>query len=434
MNSQSCACREYNDLSRRFFLKAGGGAMLAATIPAWLPRVAYARDDRAARQIIVSIFLRGGADGLTLCVPHGDPLYYASSGPTSRPTIAIAPPGSPSGCTNLDGTFGFAPAMAALKEVYDNGHLAVVHAAGLTDTTRSHFDAMRFMELGQLNNPGLFTGWLGRHLALTSPLVSGAVLRAVGMGAYATQTTLAGAPLTTPVPDAANYGLGGNPFSLARRAAAIGAMYEEAPLALRNAAKTTQNTITLLDAIDFEHYQAGGGAVYPDTEFGRSLKASAALIKAQVGVEAICVDRGEWDTHSDAGPLTGDLARNMTDLSQGLTAFYRDVFSFTTQVVVVVMSEFGRRAGENASKGTDHGHGNAMFVMGGRVNGGKVYSRTLGGTSGWVGLGDLYEDIDLHITTDYRDILAEVVAKCLDNPKIDQVFPGYSPTFQGIIS
>lgn len=434
MNVQSCACREYNELSRRSFLKAGSAVAMAAAVPAWLPRVAFARDHRSQRQVIVSIFLRGGADGLTLCVPHGDPLYYADSGPTSRPTIAIPPPGAPNGCTNLDGTFGLAPAMSSLKEAYDNGHLAMVHACGLTDTSRSHFEAMRYMELGQLGATNVFSGWLGRHLAISAPMVDGALLRGVGMGAYALQTTMSGGPLTTPVPDAANYGLGGNPGTRNRRHTAIQEMYDSAPTALRNAAKTTQATITLLDAIDFENYQAGGGAVYPDTEFGRALKASAALIKAQVGVEAICVDRGDWDTHSDAGPLTGDLSRNMTDLSTGLTAFYRDVFSFTTQVVVVVMSEFGRRAGENASKGTDHGHGNAMMVMGGRVNGGRVYGNDLAGNPGWVGLGDLYEDIDLHITTDYRDILAEIVQKCLDNPQIDQIFPGYSPSFQGIIT
>ncbi len=433
MNVESCACREYNDLSRRSFMKVGGAAALAASVPAWLPRVVFAKDHRAQRQIILSIFLRGGADGLTLCVPHGDPLYYAGSGPTARPTLAIAPPGSPNGCVNLDGVLGLPPAMSPLKEIYDNGHLAVVHACGLTDTSRSHFEAMRYMELGQLGTTSLFSGWLGRHLANSEPMVNGSVLRGVGMGSYALPTTITGGPLVTPVPDASNYGVAGNPNTLAARMNVIRQMYDTAPPVLRNAAKTTQTTISLLDAINFENYQAGGGAVYPESDFGRALKSSAALIKAQVGVEAICVDRGDWDTHSAAGPLDGNLAENMTDLAQGLRAFYRDIFTFTTEVVVVVMSEFGRRAGENASRGTDHGHGNAMLVMGGRVNGGKTYCRTLNGTPGWVGLGDLYEDLDLHITTDYRDVLSEVVYKCLGNPALDKVFPGWTPNFQGII-
>ncbi|MCC6425900.1 MAG: DUF1501 domain-containing protein [Phycisphaerales bacterium] len=430
----SCACREYNELSRRSFLSVGAGTLLASSVPAWLPRVAIASSERSERQVIVSIFLRGGADGLTLCVPHGDPLYYAASGPTARPTIAIAPPGLPNGCTNLDGMFGLPPAMASLSEAYQNGHLAVVHAAGLTDTSRSHFDAMKFMEVGALGNPSLFTGWLGRHLAQTDPILPGSLLRGISLGSYAVPTTMNGGPSTTPVPDVLSYGLAGNPKTAVQRQASLREMYESTPAILKNAAKVTNDTIALLDAIDFEHYQPGGGAVYPETLFGKSLKASAALIKAQVGVEAVCVDRGDWDTHSNAQPVTGGLAANMADLANGLTAFYRDIFSFSTNIVVVVMSEFGRRAGENASHGTDHGHGNAMFVMGGRVNGGHVYSRDLNGNPGWVGLGDLYEDLDVHITTDYRDILAEIVQKCLDDPQLDKVFPGWTPQFQGIIS
>ncbi len=432
--SCSHACREYNELSRRSFLGIGGGTLLAASVPAWLPRVVFAKDQRSSRQILVSIFLRGGADGLSLCVPHGDPLYYAASGPTARPTIAIPPPGSPNGCTDLDGTFGLSPGMAPLKEAFDNGHLAIVHAAGLTDAPRSHFDAMRFIELGQPSNPGLFTGWLGRHLAMTDPTKPGAVLRGAGIGTYAVPTTMAGGPLTTPVPDPLNYGLWGNPSTAGARLSAIQQMYASSPKVLKDAAKTTQDTIALLDAIDFEHYQAADGAVYPDTLFGKSLKAAAALIKAQVGVEALCLDRGDWDTHSLAEPLTGRLAANMNDLSHGLAAFYRDIFAFSSNIVVVAMSEFGRRPAENASRGTDHGHGNAMFVLGGRVNGGQVYCKDLSDNPGWVGLGNLYEDLDLHITTDYRDVLSEIVFKCLDNPGLDQVFPGWSPQFQGLIT
>lgn len=429
------ACREYNEISRRSFLRAGGGAAIAAAmVPAWLPRVTYARDHRSDRDVILSIFLRGGADGLTLCVPHADPLYYAANGPTARPTIAIPPPGASNGCTDLDGVFGLAPAMSPLKEVFDNGHLAIVHGCGLTDTSRSHFDAMRFMELGQLNTTSLFSGWLGRHLALSDPILPGVLLRGVSMGGYAVPTTMAGSPLTTPVPDALNYGIAGNPRTAGARMSAMREMYESAPTLLRNAAETTSGTISLLESINFAGYQPAGGARYPETEFGRALKASAALIKAQVGVEAICVDRGDWDTHSQAGPLTGDLARNMDDLASGLQAFYRDVFSSTTRVVCVVMSEFGRRAGENASRGTDHGHGNAMFVMGGRINGGRVYGRDLAGQSGWVGLGELYEDLDLHITVDYRDILSEVIQKCLNNQNLGAIFPGWTPRFEGIVA
>jgi uncharacterized protein (DUF1501 family) len=175
------------------------------------------------------------------------------------------------------------------------------------------------------------------------------------------------------------------------------------------------------------------GAVYPDTDFGRAMKFTACLLKQRVGVEAITIDRGDWDTHSEQGVLNGQMAGNMADLSGGLLAFYRDVFSAVNNVIVVVMSEFGRRPEQNASVGSDHGHGNAMFLMGHSVIGRQVYAKRLNGTRGWPGLASLFENLDLHITTDYRDVLGEVVSKALNNPNLAPVFPNYAPVFPGLI-
>ena len=169
-------CDEYKRLSRRSFMAMSGATAAALTIPAWMPRVSFAADF-SHRDVIVSIFLRGAADGLTLCVPYGDAGYYAA-----RPHLGVLPPGSTNGCTDLNGFFGFPPAMSPLAAPYLAGHLAVVHATGSTDSSRSHFDAQKYMELGKPNDASIFTGWLGRHIATVNPAVAAATVRAIGIG------------------------------------------------------------------------------------------------------------------------------------------------------------------------------------------------------------------------------------------------------------
>jgi hypothetical protein len=191
---------------------------------------------------------------------------------------------------------------------------------------------------------------------------------------------------------------------------------------------TTQATINLLQTIDFAGYQPAGGAAYPGGAFGTAIKSTAALIKADVGVEAVAIDVGGWDTHNSQGPATGTMANLMASLAGGLAAFHLDMFAGNGRnVTVVCMSEFGRRLAENGSQGTDHGHGNCMLVMGNHIAGGRVLSQ-------WPGLQpeQLFQGIDLQVTTDFRDILAEIVAKRLNNPDLSAVFPDYTPTFQGV--
>jgi uncharacterized protein (DUF1501 family) len=414
------ACEEYNVLSRRDFLARSTAAALALSTPAWLPRVAYAQSD-SSRDVIVAIFLRGGMDGLSVVVPHGDAAYY-----TSRPTIAVPHPDSASTnrAIDLDGFFGFPPALSSLVPAFLNGNLLAIQATGSIDPSRSHFDAQHFMEAGVPGNTLLDTGWLGRHLASRPPAKSGATLRALSMTFGATDM-LAGGPATLPIPDPANFGLSGTSSTRTARLNWLGSAYASETDPLKTAAQATQTTIATLSALNIGSYVPAGGAVYPNTSFARAMRSSAALIRGDIGVEAIQIDVGGWDTHSAQGPLTGSMASTMTQLAQGLAAFHADMEGAgrLNRVTVVAMSEFGRNVRENGSQGTDHGHGNCMFVMGGSTNGRQVMRN-------WPGLaaGQLYQNQDLAVTIDHRDILAEIVTRRLGNTNLDYVFPGFAPT------
>lgn len=427
MSDSKCqCCPEYLELSRRGFIGAGGGLVLAAAgLPAWLPNVVYAQDACTDRDIIISIFLRGAADGLTLCVPHTEDDYY-----NARPTLAVPRPDSsdPNKATDLDGTFGFPPMLTPLIPAYQAGHLLLVHACGSTNSSRSHFDAMRFMEVGKPADPAVTTGWLGRHLASSAAMVPSAILRAVGIN-IGLQQSLKSAPLTLPIPNLDVFGLTGANSTLAARKQALNDMYSLVDEPVRSAALNSHLTSDLLDTINFVGYQPDGGAVYPDDHFGYSLKSTAALIKADVGVEAVALDLGNWDTHIDQGLVQGGTIFNLaTSLGAGLAAFHADMFSGNGRnITVLVMSEFGRRLLQNGSAGTDHGHGNVMFVLGNNIAGGRVLTN-------WPGLspGDLFEGRDLEVTIDFRDILAEVVSQRLMNGNLSFVFPDYTPTFRGV--
>lgn len=423
-SNKNGGCTEYLDLSRRNFLGIGAGAVAAGAIaPLWLPRIAYARSGATPRDVLISVFLRGGADGLTLCVPHGDEDYYSA-----RPQINIPRPdsGDPARAVDLDGFFGLPQAMAPLTDAYANGKLLLVHATGSVDETRSHFDAMHFMEVGKPRDPALYTGWVGRHLITVPPLDDEAAVRAIGIST-GLQRHLVGAPRALPFPDLDDSGLNGRPQTRDERLAAIGDMYERGPDLLRGSAENTINTMALLDAIDFANYQPANGAVYPESYFGYSLKSAAALIKAQVGVEAVSLDLGGWDTHESQQPREGYMAYLMADLAQTLAAFHLDVIGEGLPVTLVTMSEFGRVVAENGSQGTDHGHGNVMMLMGNNIAGGQVMAD-------WPGLHPdlLFQGQDLEITIDYRDILAEVVQNRLANADLGFVFPDFDPTFRGV--
>ncbi len=418
-------CDEYNALSRRAFVGAAAGVAVAATVPAWLPKVVLAQN-AASRDIIVSVFLRGGADGLSMVYPFTDTNYY-----TGRPTIAIPRPDSSLANRGvaLNGQFGISSAMSALVPAFQAGNLLVVHGAGLVNTTRSHFDAQRFIEVGKAADPNLVTGWLGRHLATSTPVRSNAPLRALGLS-QGLQRSLVGAPKTLPIPNPAGFGLGGSATSRVERSDWLRSDYATVDTSIGAAALDALNTLTLLNSINFTNYAPSGGAVYPNSGFGRGMRSAAALIKADIGIEAIQIDAGGWDTHSAQAPLTGSMFRTMTDLAQSLAAFHADAMTggVAYRITLVVLSEFGRNVRENGSQGTDHGRGSCMFVMGPGIAGGRVL------TNNWVPLAreNLEAGQDLRVTIDHRDILSEIVSRRLGNTNLDVIFPGYVPTVRGV--
>jgi uncharacterized protein (DUF1501 family) len=409
--------------SRRAFLKGSALAMFGVgSMPGWLTRSLYAADASENRKkIMVAIFQRGAVDGLNMVVPYGEPRYYAL-----RPSIAIPKPdGTPNSAIDLDGFFGLHPALAPLKPMYDARQLAIVDAVGSPDPTRSHFDAQDYMESGTPGFKGA-DGWLNRALPVASGPVS--PVRAVSLGDTLARS-LRGHNDAVAVRSL-------NDFQVhdASGATAFQSMYENSSdTMLHGTAKETFNAVKIVQSIQKQTYVPANGASYGNGGFGRSLQQIAQLIKANVGVEVAFADIGGWDTHvNETGgqPTNGQLANNLTQFGQGLAAFYQDLGDRMQDVTLVTMSEFGRTVKENGDRGTDHGHANVMFVMGGDVRGGKVYGD-------WPGLEQeqLYEERDLALTTDFRDVLGELVARHVGNANLRSVFPGYeNPKFRGLIA
>lgn len=425
-------CQEYQQLARRDFLTLAGGVGISALLPTWLPQVVLAQTSNGGRDIIVSVFLSGGTDGMSLVVPFGDPDYY-----TGRPNIAVPRPdaaGTGPKAVALDDFFGFSPGMAPLMPAYTNGDLLVAHATGSIDNSRSHFDAQRYMEVGKPRDARITGGWLGRHLATSSPMRTDAPLRGLGFTSGLPQT-LSGGPRTLPIPaPLSNFSIGGAAATATARAQWLAENYGGTVNPVAANALDATNTIALLQRINFTGYAAANGAVYPASGLGQSLRSAAALIKADVGVEAMHAFSGGWDTHATQGPIAtldgGFMHTRMLDLANALAAFHADVIQGTTSygVTVVIISEFGRNARENGNRGTDHGRGNVAFAMGKKINGGRVL------TNGWPGLAreNLENGQDLRVTLDHRDILAEIVQNRLGNNNLSVVFPDYTPRFRNV--
>ncbi|CAN5793914.1 DUF1501 domain-containing protein [soil metagenome] len=479
--NQEHGCPEYLELSRRGFLRFTGVSAAAAAVlssaPAWLPRVAFAgTPPTGPRDVVVQIFLRGAADGLSMIVPFNDPAYTAATcrptlrvyapddmtQPVGRRAIALANSHIVGGSSSFD--FGLHPTMQGLVPAYLDGKLLLMQAAGLTSTNKSHFDAQRWMENGQPQSNSLLTGWLGRHLASIPPVNPNSAIRALGV-ADGLQRTLIGAPQALPVPNFSSnpgnvpllnnlaapsptnlsgYGLSGNASTSALRSGILNAVYDQSGGDLTDSTNNTLNTITRLNQIGAPGYAPAGGAVYPSSTLGYALRSSAALINAnddaQVNqfVEAIAIDVSTWDTHSaqyafnaTTGVFTGSMVTRMVELANALGAFYQDlIFTRGKRVTVVVMSEFGRRIGENGTTGTDHGYGNMMMVLGTGVIGGRVLAT-------WNGLptGIPATNLDVPVTTDIRNVLAEIVSKRLQNGAgLASIFPGFTPNFLNVVT
>ncbi len=411
--------------TRRIFLRNACLAMVGVgAAPVWLKRALYAADAPGPRKkILVAIFQRGAADGLNIVVPHGEKRYYEM-----RPTIAIPRPSSgdqENSAVDLDGFFGLHPALAPLKPVYEARHLAIVHAAGSPDPTRSHFDAQDYMESGTPGLKATNDGWLNRALPPGPGRIS--PVRAVAMGAVLPRA-MRGRSNALAIENLNSFQVRNDGASKAFQA-----MYAESTdTVLNGTGRETFEAVKLLQSIEKQPYQPA--AEYPAGRFAESLRQIARLIKSDVGVEVAFADIGGWDHHvNEVGqrPSQGQLALRLGEFGQSLAAFWQDLGDRMSDVALVTMSEFGRTARENGNRGTDHGHANVMFVMGGDVRGGKVYGQ-------WPGLSgaQLYEGRDLALTTDFRTVLGELVQTHPGNRDLSEVFPGYaaSPaTFCGLV-
>ncbi|MBK8139120.1 MAG: DUF1501 domain-containing protein [Chloroflexi bacterium] len=415
-------------MNRRDVMQSFGLGVIGLSpslFPRWMPKLAFAPHGQTAnRDVLVAIFQRGGMDGLNAVVPFGEGANYYDR----RPTIAIAEPGNgDESAIDLNGFFGLHPALRPLKDVWDAGNLTVIHGAGSPDPSRSHFDAMEFMERG---TPGVKTtasGWINRHLQ-TASWQNDSPFRAVGMGALI-QSALRGQAATLALQSISDFHLNGRDDQLAGITSTLASLYSVAApndLLQREAAQIYA-TMDILRELDPDNYQPSYGAQYPDTEFGQALRQIAILIKADLGLEVACVDIGGWDTHENQGGANGTYAGLIGEMGQGLAAFHLDLTDYMSGVTVVTMSEFGRRVTENASEGTDHGHGNVMFMLGGGATS-QVYAD-------WGGLAtDQLDDGDLKVTTDYRDILSEILIKRLGNNAVDRIFPGYTPSMHDLLT
>jgi uncharacterized protein (DUF1501 family) len=392
-------------LNRRYFLRCSAVALAGlGTAPSWLVRAAAQSGPTAnRRKILVAIFQRGAADGLNVVVPFFEKSYY-----DMRPTIAVPQPARENGGIDLDGRFALHPSLRPLKPLWDTSQLAIIHAAGSPDASRSHFDAQDYMESG---TPGKTSedGWLNRALE-SEPMAS--PLRAIAIGAQLPRT-LRGKSQAVAVNNVQQFETRNKEL-----AGILENMYASTTdPRLMASGKETFEVVRMIDSINRTPYAPANGAQYQGG-FGNALQQIARLIKADAGVEAAFVDIGGWDHHVNEGPQLTNLLR---EFGASLAAFTRDMGARMEDIVLVTMSEFGRTAREDGNAGTDHGHGNVMMVVGGPVRGGRVYGR-------WPGLEpeQLYEGRDLAVTTDFRDVLGELVSRHLARD-VTQVFPGYKP-------
>ena len=413
-------------MDRRFFIRSGSVALasfgLLNLTPSFLQRAVLANVNEpitgGRRKTLIAIFQRGAVDGLNMVVPFGDSGYY-----NSRPSIAIAKPesGNAESAISLDGFFGLHPNMSSLKPLWDSKRLAIVQAAGSPDNTRSHFDAQDYMESATPGRKGTPDGWLNRYLQSKSD-PERRIFRAVSMTQGLPRAMQGKAP-TLAISNLADFTIRAGRSS-ANVQGGFEAIYEQTLNdSLAGTGKETFEAVNYLKKVNPGQYKPENGAQYPRTPFGNSLLQIAQLIKAGVGLEIAFTDTPglNWDTHVNEGGARGPLGNLLQQFSNGIAALYTDLGQRMDDVVILTMSEFGRTVRENGNRGTDHGHANAMLVLGNSVRGGKVYGQ-------WPGLKteQLNEGRDLALTTDFRDVFGEVAKRHLQTTNVQAVFPGYA--------
>ena len=402
-------------MNRRVFLKNGSLALVTLGFaPGFISRTVQAA--RARQKVVVAIFQRGAVDGLNMVVPFGDKGYY-----DARPSIAIARPTDRSGegAVDLDGFFGLHPRMAGLAPLFKDGSLAIVHACGSHDETRSHFDAQDYMESGTPGVKSTRDGWLNRYLH-NREHESASPFRAVALASQLPRTLQGSAPALA-MNGVTQFGI-----HAGRDTDMVASTFESeyaaaADALLHPAGKGAFDAVRMLKDANPQSYTPANGAEYPRSGFGDAMRQIAQLIKSDLGLEVAFTELGGWDHHINEGGATGQIATRLADFAGAIAAFNRDMGDRMADVVLVSMSEFGRAVQENGNRGTDHGHGNAMMILGGPVKGGHVYGK-------WPGLAreQRYEGRDLAITTDFRDVFAEIVTGHLGARDVSRIFPGYA--------
>jgi len=427
--------------TRRIFLKNGAMAVVAAGIgpafgPSFLRSTAFAaepnRNGKASggRKILICIFQRGAVDGLSMVVPHGDPFYYQH-----RTLNGIALPRTgEGGVLDLDGMFGLHPAMASLKKIYDQKHLVAVQAVGSHHATRSHFDAQDFME-GAIFDKAARNGWLARTLEnCPEDAANHSTFRGVSL-TNRVPRSFQGYPDALAIPNLDTFDVKEEMLMMGGRRGNVDgfeSLYDGAVGdVLHSTGQDTFEALKQLRAITSKPYAPARGAAYPGGKFGESLRQIAQLIKADVGLEVAFAESGGWDTHANQGSSQGNLARRLGEFSNGIAALYTDLGDRMNDVVILTMSEFGRTVRQNGNSGTDHGHGTCFLALGGNVQGGKVLGQ-------WPGLApeQLYENRDLAVTTDFRNVFSEIAQKHMGVRDLKTVFPDYvmgQEKFRGVL-
>ena len=415
-DTTSC-CEDYQGSTRRGFLRGslalGGAAAISVAHGSTVSQTAYAAEP--AERVLVVLSMRGAADGLSLVVPHADPVYYSARRSIAVPSDRLLA---------KDGFFGLHPALAPLLPMWNAGKMAAIHATGLPVPNRSHFAAMELVEDADPGSEAR-VGWLNRLIGRDG---TGSPIEAIQLGGGVPNMAMAGPEpvLVTQNVNSVKLAGAGDAAAEAKRRAALTSAWSQNSGDLKTGLTSALDVVADFNTVRATSDVPANGAVYPSGDIGNALKSAARTIRADVGAEIITVDHGSWDHHTWIGtPDDGNLKRMATQFAGSVAAFFADLGPLADKVTLVTISEFGRRVVENANQGLDHGHGNVMFALGAGVKGGKYYGTMPKLTQ--------TTDADLLVTTDYRSVLGEIVSTRL-GASTGAIFPGVSLQTLGFMS
>jgi uncharacterized protein (DUF1501 family) len=412
-------------VTRRGFLKGGGLALLGVGLMGGIPAfmAEAAASDKVFRpykrkRVLVCIFQRGAMDGLMAVTPFSDTYLQ-----TARPGLSLsaAKGGQGNALIDLDGRWGLHPGMKAFEPLFREGRLGIVHGIGSPNNTRSHFDAQDYMESGTPFNKGTSSGWLNRAVGLlghdaVTPFTAVSLTSALPRSFYGDHPSVAISNLQDFAIE-----LKANPAAANMAARSFEGLYDQtSPGLLKETGRESFQAMKLLQAADISNYRPAGGAIYPNSPLGGSMRQIAQLIKMDVGLEVAFTESNGWDTHFNQGTDNGIFARNIADLSNSMAAFWKDLDSYQDDVTVMTMTEFGRTVHQNGTGGTDHGRGSCNFILGNHVAGGKVFGKVPE-----LAVENLEDGRDLPVTTDFRSVFSAVADVHLQIANDKVLFPDW---------